>query len=138
MPLRPHSRVQRETTMPERMSAEEYRKLAAALKGKRKYRNKPVIGQDGYRYPSKIEAKHAADLDARRRAGEILGFARQVSFPAGSKRRLVIDFLVVNLDRTIELEDTKGVTTPAFEIKREAVEHALGLPITLIKKGQRS
>ena len=123
--------------MPERMSAEEYRKLAAKPARQRKYRNCPCVGFDGRTYASQLEADHAAELDVQLRAGLIRGFLPQVSLPVpGTKRRLVIDFLVIRADGQCELHDTKGVETPVFKVKREAVEHALGLPITLIKKGR--
>lgn len=87
-----------------------------------KYRNvKTVV--DGTTFDSKKEVAYFQQLNLRKAAGEILGFVRQVSVPIGkSKRRLRLDFVVFNLDGTVEWIDVKGMQTPNFQIKRDELE----------------
>ena len=108
---------------------------AATLAGqkRRKYRNCPTE-YSGRQYQSKLEAKHAAELDLLKRSGQIRGWLPQVSLPiAGTKRRMIVDFLVVRSDGTLELHDTKGIVTKDWALKRELIETALGIPVTIVK-----
>lgn len=89
---------------------------------------------DGRTYSSKLEAKHAAELDLLKRSGQIRGWLPQVSLPlAGTKRRMIVDFLVVRSDGALELHDTKGIVTKDWALKRELIETALGIPVTIVK-----
>ena len=76
---------------------------------------------NGVKYDSKREANRAAQLDLMLRAGEILGWARQVQFvlPGGVKHR--VDFIVFHTDGTHHLEDAKGVDTPEGKRSRKLV-----------------
>jgi hypothetical protein len=97
-----------------------------------KYRNVPTT-VDGRRFASKLEARRYQELMLAKAVGQIRGFACQVSIPLPSgKRRMVLDFLVVNLDGSIRFLDAKGVPTPAWSTKRDELEHALGIKIELV------
>lgn len=97
-----------------------------------KYRNKPEV-VDGIRFASKREAKTYLELKFMLAAGQIRGFTRQVSLPlASGKRRMIIDFMVVNLDGSIRWIDAKGVPTEAWSVKRDELEHSLGIKIETV------
>lgn len=119
-----------------RWSAEDIRKLQKnapafrpAVAEHSKYRNVPTMVQD-IRFASKKEAKHYTELQFMKAGGLIRGFTRQVSLPlASAKRRMVIDFMVVNLDGSIRWIDVKGVPTTAWLTKKDELEHSLGITI---------
>lgn len=104
----------------------------------RKYRNIPAE-YEGRMYASKAEAAHAAQLDLEKKAGLIRGWLPQVSLPIpGLTRRMIVDFLVVMPDGRIRLQDTKGMKpTRDWEIKRELIQKALGLPIDIVRRTRR-
>jgi Protein of unknown function (DUF1064) len=107
----------------------------ATLGGKaraNKYRNEPTF-VDGIRFPSKKEAQYYQQLLLLKAAGEIRGFTRQVSLPlASGKRRAVIDFMVVPTQGVIRFVDCKGYTTVAWAIKKDELEHSLGITIETV------
>jgi hypothetical protein len=118
-----------------RLTAAQARELLATKPKPRKYRNRPTVGADGRTYASKLEARHAEALDAQKRAGLIRGYLPQVSFSLpGTSRRVIIDFLVVMPDGRFRLEDAKGIETPAWRLKRDLLERALGVPVDLIRR----
>jgi hypothetical protein len=120
--------------MTERMTVEQARELLAKPK-RRKYRNEPTLGSDGRTYASRLEARHAEALEVQKRAGLIRGFLPQVSLPVpGTSKRMIIDFLVVRLDGSLALQDTKGVATREWLLKAELIECALGTPVDLIRR----
>ena len=99
-----------------------------------KYRAEPTV-VDGIRFDSKLEARYYERLKADQAAGRIQGFLRQVPFHLPGKTRLVIDFLVVELDGTVHFDDTKGVETDAFKIKlRQARELYPWADIRILKR----
>jgi hypothetical protein len=123
--------------MTERLSVAEFRALQAKPR-RSKYRNVQTV-YDGRLYASKLEAEHAAELDMQKRAGLIRGWVPQVSMSIlNTQRRIVIDFLVVKTDGTFELQDTKGLATKDWQIKRELLEASLGVRVVLIRKGRRN
>lgn len=120
--------------MTERLTAAQARELLAKPK-RLKYRNVPTAGPDGRIYASKLEARHAEALQVQKRLGLIRGWTPQVSFSLpGTSRRVIVDFLVVMQDGRFRLEDTKGVETPAWRLKRDLLQNALGVPVNLIRR----
>jgi len=100
--------------------------------GPRKYRNEPIV-VDGIRFASKKEADYYQQLLFMKAGNAIKGFTRQVSLPLrSSKRRMVIDFMVVELDGRVRWIDTKGYATTAWKIKKDELEHSLGIQIETV------
>ena len=108
------------------------RKIAKPEREKKpnKYRAQPTM-LNGRRYASKKEAARAADLILLRQGHQIAGFAEQVEFalPGGIKYRA--DFVLLNFDGTYTIEDTKGVQTPEFKLKKRLMAEQ-GLEIKII------
>jgi len=97
-----------------------------------KFHNQPVE-VEGIRFASKKEARHYQELLLMKAGGAIRGFTRQVSLPlASGKRRMVIDFMVVELDGRVRWIDTKGHITDAWKIKKDELEHSLGIGIETV------
>ncbi|MDB6103338.1 MAG: hypothetical protein JWO52_3337 [Gammaproteobacteria bacterium] len=97
-----------------------------------KFRNQPTV-VDNIRFASKKEANYYLELQFMKASGEIRGFTRQVSLPlASGKRRMVIDFLVVELDGRHRWIDAKGRTHPTWAVKRDELEHSLGIKIETV------
>ena len=74
---------------------------------------------DGTAYASGREAKRAFELDLLRKAGEIIAWWRQVRFPLQGGIVYVADFVILQNDLTVEVEDCKGFLTPAYRMKKK-------------------
>lgn len=87
---------------------------------RRKFHNVPT-SYDGVEYHSKLEARYAAELDLRVRAGEIAGWERQVRIPLvvnGIKIcTYIIDFVEINNDGTKTYIEIKGAETSVWRLK---------------------
>jgi hypothetical protein len=77
---------------------------------------------DGIKFSSKKERRRYLELVTLQHAGAVSYFLRQVPFdlPGGTKYRL--DFLVFWQDGKVTHEDTKGVRTAMFILKKKQVE----------------
>lgn len=84
---------------------------------------------DGRTYDSKREAKHAGELKLLQKAGKIVGFAEQVTFLLPGGVRYIADFVVLNRDGTYTVQDSKGVRTKEYIIKRKLMAHEHGINI---------
>lgn len=76
----------------------------------------------GQRVDSKAEAELWRSLDLRLHAGAIRGYERQVPFvlqdgPRAVKITVIVDFVVSNLDGSVEILECKGVVTPVWSLK---------------------
>lgn len=103
-------------------------KADKAKGGKRaKYGNRKTE-VDGKTYDSAREAKRHGELALLQKAGEIYGWAEQVTFllPGGVKYRA--DFVILNKDGTWTVEDTKGVRTKDYLIKKKLMA-SMGIEI---------
>ena len=94
----------------------------------RKYRNTPTVYGGRY-YQSCREATRARDLDLMRKAGEIIAWFPQVSFPLEKGIRYVADFLVLLPDLSVRVEDAKGVRTKEYRIKAKLFKARYGRTI---------
>ncbi len=127
--------------MRSRMSVAEYLSLAKkGGKGGSKFRNvktehiSPTAGRRPY--DSKLEAAYARFLDGEVAAGRIRMWVPQVSMPVPHlKRRIVVDFMVIELDGRATWRDPKGVETPTWRDKRDLVRECYGIEIQIVKKG---
>ena len=79
---------------------------------------------DGIRFDSKKEAQYYRDLKLRQRAGEVLGWLRQVPIRLPGGTILRIDFLEFHTDNTVHFVDVKGMETKEFKIKKREAEAA--------------
>lgn len=108
---------------------------------RRKYRNQPVT-VDGVRFDSQAEAARWLDLQRLQRLGVIRDLQRQVIFTlappvkfSAARRatpalRFVADFtytLAASGERVVE--DTKGVRTRAYRLKRHLMKALLGIDV---------
>jgi hypothetical protein len=97
-----------------------------------KYRNHPTY-VDNKRFASQKEASYYTQLKLAKAMDQIRGFACQVSIPLPSgKRRMVIDFMVIELDGRVRWVDTKGFATDTWKTKRDELEHSLGIQIETV------
>jgi hypothetical protein len=99
---------------------------------------------NGIRYDSGFEAKYAQELTMRQKAGEI------EKFEAHKKLALIcngyhigdyeMDFIVYNLDGTIEYHETKGRIFPDWKWKWKILETMVdddpNISMVLIKQGK--
>lgn len=92
---------------------------------------------DGYNYPSKLEARQAAELDLQVKAGLIKSWDRQFSVDFdclqtdGTPTNLgshKVDFRVHENDGSFTLIETKGVMTADYMLRRRMLEK-LWLPM---------
>jgi len=90
---------------------------------------------NGVTYHSVAEAKFAAQLDLRKRVGEIISWERQSRYALVVKGvivgNIVIDFEVRFEDRW-EYIEIKGVDTAVGKLKRKIFEALTGRKITVI------
>jgi len=122
-----------------RWTEEQFAALQAGMRARSstakppKYHNTPVE-VEGLRFASKKEARHYQELLLMKAGGAIRGFTRQVSLPlASGKRRMVIDFMIVENSGRIRWVDVKGMApTPAWATKRDELQHSLGIVIETI------
>ena len=95
-----------------------------------KFRNVKTNG-----YASKREADRAAELKLLEQAGEILGLREQVPFEVipkqGGERpcKYIADFTYTTRRGEYVVEDTKGVRTADYVIKRKLMLHVHGIRI---------
>lgn len=78
---------------------------------------------NGFIYASAFEAKYAAELDWRKRAGDVKDWNRQVTFNLTVNKILIckyiIDFVILHNDNSKEYIETKGFETRDWKIKRK-------------------
>ena len=85
------------------------------VKKKPKYNNK-FVTVDSHRFPSQKEADFYCNLKLLHRAREIKGFCRQPRFQLLGCE-YVADFIIWHNNGKIEVIDTKGIKTDAYNIK---------------------
>ena len=97
-----------------------------------KYNAKPTK-QGGRTYASKAEARYAAALETRKRAGEVLFALEQVPIRLPGGTKYVVDFLVFEASGDVRFIDVKGVQTDAFKIKKREIEALFPFEIEVVK-----
>lgn len=99
-----------------------------------KYDNKRVV-VDGIRFDSKREAARWQELKLLERAGEIKGLERQVEYelipkqPGERAVKYIADFRYIDHDGKTVVEDTKGVKTPVYILKRKLLLWVHGIRV---------
>jgi uncharacterized protein DUF1064 len=121
----------------EKMELSEYKKLInKTTKSKKgnKYFAKPCV-VDGFRFDSIAEADYYKILKCKVKFNEISFFIRQTVFHLLGNTRLVLDFVVFNLDGSFQIVDVKGgVPTREWTTKRKIMESLYPLKVEIIKK----
>jgi hypothetical protein len=104
-----------------------------------KYHNKKTV-IDGIKFDSKKEAARWCELKSLEKDGEIFFLRRQVPFvlldgeegPDGKKLRpmkYVADFVYTDKDGDQVVEDSKGMKTDVYKIKKRLMWHIHGIAI---------
>lgn len=97
-----------------------------------KYQARAVETPDR-RYDSKREARYAAELQLRKRAGEVVFWLEQVPLHLPGKTKYVVDFVEFRADGSVRFVDVKGVETETFKLKKRQVEALYPLEIEVVK-----
>lgn len=114
------------------MSEAEFARMRGTLTSTSKYHNHRVQW-NGEEFDSRRELETFHALEAARIAGQYRAVVRQVSMRLpGTKRRIRIDFLVVELDGRIRWLDAKGYATSEWKLKRDMVQQAYGISIETV------
>lgn len=92
---------------------------------------------DGFKFRSKLEGNRYLQLKMMNQAGLIHEFKKQVPYDLYVEgvyiTRYIADFVVTYPDGTVVVEDTKGVETEAFKIKKNLMLATLGIEIQIIR-----
>ena len=97
--------------------------------------NNTKIRVDGRLFDSKAEAARWQELQLLERAGEITELERQVEYELIPKQKgeravkYIADFRYIDHDGKTVVEDTKGVRTPVWIIKRKLMLRVHGIRI---------
>ena len=89
---------------------------------------------DGHKFPSKKEARRYGDLKLLERAGKISQLTLQPSYTFTHNGveicKYVADFQYWDCEKNIPVtEDSKGVRTPAYVIKRKLLKAFYGIEV---------
>ena len=97
--------------------------------------NNTKIRVDGRLFDSKAEAARWQELSLLERAGEITELERQVEYELIPKQKgeraakYIADFRYVDHEGNTVVEDTKGVKTPVWIIKRKLMLRVHGIRV---------
>ena len=97
--------------------------------------NNTKIRVDGRLFDSKAEAARWQELQLLERAGEITELERQVEYELIPKQKgeraakYIADFRYVDHEGKVVVEDTKGVRTPAYILKRKLMLRVHGIRV---------
>ena len=97
--------------------------------------NNTKIRVDGRLFDSKAEAARWQELSLLERAGEITELERQVEYELIPKQKgersakYIADFRYVDHEGKVVVEDTKGVKTPVWIIKRKLMLRVHGIRV---------
>jgi hypothetical protein len=119
-----------------RLSEEDYQQImkgrglksSEKLKKPSKYKNERVT-VDGIKFDSRKVANRYCELKLLRADGAVKNFTRQVPFDLPGGIRYFLDFMVWWDDGHISYEDTKGVRTDVYIMKKKQVEELYPIKI---------
>lgn len=119
------------------ISRQEYQAIAAKPKRGNKFNAKRTL-LDGILFDSKAESAYYASLKLRERAGEVSEIDRQRSYALLVNGVLVATYVAdfVFWDRTISrrrVVDVKGVSLPAFKMKKKLMKACHGIDVEVAK-----
>ncbi len=107
--------------MKDHITAEEYRQKYLRREKKSKYHNRKTE-YNGNIYDSKKEANRAWELEQLIKAGEIVGYTRQMAFRLAGGIIYKADFVVYYPDGHYEIEDVKGMRTQVYQLKKKLMK----------------
>lgn len=93
-----------------------------------KYHNRRVT-LEGMTFDSGYEATKAQERLAMLRAKELLTLAFQVAFPLAGGSEYVADFVSLDKNLVIHIEDAKGYKTKEYKLKRKLFKERYGRDI---------
>lgn len=94
--------------------------------------NKKCLWQ-GMKFDSLREMEHFRQFELERISGKIRAVIRQVSLPlTGHRRRIRVDFLIINLDGSVRWVDSKGHPEREWLLKRDLIHQQFGIYIETI------
>lgn len=100
-----------------------------------KFGNVPTI-VDGHRFASKLEGTRYLQLKMLRAGGVVADFRMQVPYVIEVNGHRICeyraDFVIDWPDGTTTVEDTKGVETPEFKLKKKLMLAVYGIEILLV------
>jgi hypothetical protein len=98
-----------------------------------KFLNKPTV-RDDIRFASKKESEYYERLKLEQEDGRVLFFLRQVPFHLPGGTKYIVDFVEFHADGTVHFIDVKGMSTPAFLLKKKWVESIYPIEIEVVTK----
>ena len=111
-------------------SLEEYKKYINNNKKPKKSKYGAIkTSVDGHVFDSKKEAEYYSELKLKLRAGAVKGFCLQPIFILAPDLKYKADFIVFNLDNTVEIIDVKGFKTKEYITKKKVFEDKYDLKI---------
>jgi hypothetical protein len=88
---------------------------------------------------NQLEARYAAQLENRRKAGEILQWKYEsMRFVLAPKTSLTPDFFVVTADHTVELHETKGFMRDDANVKLKVAAELFPFKFVLVKEPKKN
>jgi hypothetical protein len=131
----PSEREQRTRKM-ETMTLDEYRELMARSGGKSKMGNVRTE-VDGFVFASGLEATRYGELKLLEQAGEVRELQLQFPFRLDVNGihvcTYVADFVYVDAQGKQVVEDTKGMKTAVYRLKKKLMKAVFGIEIVEIK-----
>jgi len=106
--------------------------LPSKLTSKKNKFNATKITINNYKFDSKKESNRYLELLLLKKNNKIKYFIRQPIFDIGSGVIYKADFLIVELDNSIKIEDVKGFQTKTFKLKKKFVEDLYKIKINLL------
>lgn len=106
--------------------------IATPLQKQPRHGNVKVAWQ-GMKFDSQRELEKFKEFELERLGGKIRGVMRQISIPlTGHKRRIRIDFLIVENDGRMRFVDAKGHPEREWLLKRDLIHQQFGLLIETV------
>jgi len=96
-----------------------------------KFNAKKVV-VDNIKFDSIKESMRYLQLKILKASGEVKDFIMQYPFKCKSGIKYICDFRVEWKNGEVTYEDTKGVLTAVFKLKKKLVEHEFPVKITVL------
>jgi hypothetical protein len=84
---------------------------------------------DNIKFASKKEGRRYEELKALKHLGDVKFFLRQTPFHLPGKTKYLLDFMVFWKNGNVTFEDTKGMRTQMYKLKKRQVEEIYPIKI---------